>query len=156
VSAIDQEPIAPVQHVSPIEFPPGLLGDIARYSLAAAIRPVPEIALAAAIACMAGIVGRQYNISGTGLNQYILLLAKTGTGKESVQSSIDRLFAEVSKTVPAAQTFLGPSRFASGQALNKRFQKQPCFVAFLASSVTRCAGCRAIGHRLPTSRCCPR
>jgi len=146
VSAIDQEPIAPVQHVSPIEFPPGLLGDIARYSLAAAIRPVPEIALAAAIACMAGIVGRQYNISGTGLNQYILLLAKTGTGKESVQSSIDRLFAEVSKTVPAAQTFLGPSRFASGQALNKRFQKQPCFVSILGEfgdTLRRLSGNRA-------------
>lgn len=145
-SAIDQAAPALVVQTSPIEFPPGLLGEIARYSLAAAIRPVPEIALAAAIACMAGIVGRQYNISGTGLNQYILLLAKTGTGKESVQSSIDRLFAEVSKTVPAAQTFLGPSRFASGQALNKRFQKQPCFVSILGEfgdTLKRLSGNRA-------------
>lgn len=115
----------------PFVYPPGLVGEIAQYSYAAAIRPVPEIALAGAIATVAGIVGRQYNISNTGLNLYILLLAKTGTGKESMQSALDRLFAEVSKSVPAAETFLGPSRFASGQALNKRFQKQPCFVSIL-------------------------
>lgn len=127
LGSIDNAPEPP----RAFEYPPGLIGEIARYSFAAAIRPVPEIALAAAIATMAGIVGRQYNISASGLNMYILLLAKTGTGKESIQSGIDRLFAEVQKTVPPAETFLGPSRFASGQALNKRFQKQPCFVSIL-------------------------
>jgi hypothetical protein len=128
ISAIDKQKPKPP---APFVYPPGLVGEIAQYNFAAAIRPVPEIALAGAIATMAGIVGRQYNISGTGLNLYILLLAKTGTGKESMQSAIDRLFADVTKTVPAAETFLGPSRFASGQALNKRFQKQPCFVSIL-------------------------
>lgn len=130
VSPVDV-PLPPPVPPRKFDFPPGLVGDIARYALGAAIRPVPEIALSAAIAIVAGIVGRQYNISDTGLNQYILLLAKTGTGKESMQSSVDRLFAEVTKTVPAADTFLGPSRFASGQALNKRFQKQPCFMSIL-------------------------
>ena len=130
VSKLDDVPDEPPLMLD-FAYPPGLIGDIARYAFAAAIRPVPEIALAGAIATMAGIVGRQYNISATGLNLYILLLAKTGTGKESIQSSLDRLFAAVSKTVPAAETFLGPSRFASGQALNKRFQKQPCFVSIL-------------------------
>jgi len=117
----------------PVSFPPGLVGEIAKYVLASATRPVPEIALATAIACVAGIVGRNYNCSSppTGLNLYILLLAKTGTGKESIQSSIDRLFAEVQKTVPPADRFLGPARFASGQALVKQFQAQPCFVSIL-------------------------
>lgn len=133
------------------EYPPGLVGEIARYAYAAAIRPVPEIALAAAIVTVAGIVGRQYNISGSGLNLYVLLLAKTGTGKESIQSAIDRLFADVQKTVPAAETFLGPSRFASGQALNKRFQKQPCFVSILGEfgdTMKRLTGPRANGADL--------
>jgi hypothetical protein len=131
-SAVDSPPPAPVP-VVPVVFPPGLIGEIATYVLAAATRPVPEIALATAIATVAGIVGRNYNCSSppTGLNQYILLLAKTGTGKESIQSSIDRLFAEVQKTVPSADRFLGPARFASGQALVKQFQNQPCFVSIL-------------------------
>lgn len=133
VSTVDTPAPVLTKHKAWMALPPGLIGDIARYVLASATRPVPEIALATAIACVAGIVGRQYNCSSppTGLNQYILLLAKTGTGKESVQSSIDRLFAEVTKTVPAADTFLGPARFASGQALVKQFQSQPCFVSVL-------------------------
>lgn len=122
----------------PTSFPPGLVGEIAQYVLASATRPVPEIALATAIAAVAGIVGRNYNISNTGLNQYILLLAKTGTGKESVQSAVDRLFLEVQKTVPAADRFVGPAHFASGPALVKVFQDRPCFVSVLGE----------FGHRL--------
>lgn len=59
-------------------LPPGLLGELAQFIYAAAPRPVPEIALAGAIGLMAGITGRAYNVSGTGLNQYVLLLAQTG------------------------------------------------------------------------------
>ena len=152
---LDSKPLSPVDLTpfadpvsEPFSYPPGLIGEIARYAYAAAIRPVHEIALAGAIATLAGIVGRQYNISSTGLNLYILLLARTGTGKESIASAIDRLFAEVHKTVPAAETFLGPSRFASGQALNKRFQKQPCFVSILGEfgdTMKRLSGPRANG-----------
>lgn len=150
ISPVDTVPTAPPLPRR-FEYPPGLIGDVARYAYAAAIRPVPEIALSAAIAIVAGIVGRQYNISNTGLNQYILLLAKTGTGKESVQSAIDRLFAEVTKTVPAADTFLGPAHFASGQALTKRFQVQPCFVSVLGEfgdTLRRIASTRANGADL--------
>ena len=60
--------------------PPGLVGEIAQFIYAQAPRPVPEISLAGALGMIAGIVGRAYNISGTGLNQYTLLLAPTGTG----------------------------------------------------------------------------
>lgn len=120
------------------EFPKGLVGEIAEYVLASATRPVPEIALATAIAVVAGIVGRNYNVSSTGLNQYLLLLAKTGTGKESVQSTIDRLFVEVQKTIPAADRFIGPAHFSSGPALVKSFQERPCFVSVLGE----------FGHRL--------
>lgn len=129
---------APMTPPRPMSFPSGLVGDIAQYVLSSAIRPVPEVALATAIATVAGIVGRNYNISSTGLNQYVLLLAKTGTGKESVQSSIDRLFVEVQKTVPAADRFVGPAHFSSGPALVKQFQERPCFMSVMGE----------FGHRL--------
>lgn len=99
--------------------PPGLLGEIAQFIYQAAPRPVPEIALAAAIGLMAGICGRAYNVSGTGLNQYILLLANTGTGKESVAEGIDKIINAASMRIPVAFEFIGPSRIASGQALYK-------------------------------------
>ncbi len=120
-------------HTTSALFPPGLVGEIAQFVMQASSRPVPEIALAAALAVTAGVAGRQYNCStpGTGLNQYLLLLAATGVGKEAAQQCIDILFAAVQKTTPAAGGFLGPARFASGQALVKQFQKQPCFVSVL-------------------------
>ena len=71
---------APV--VPGVSLPPGLVGEVAQYIYQTAIRPVPEIALGAAIAITAGVCARSYNISGSGLNQYLILLAKTGAGKE--------------------------------------------------------------------------
>lgn len=117
---------------SAISLPPGLMGEIAQFIYAAAPRPVPEIALAAAIGLMAGICGRAYNISGTGLNQYVLLLAMTGTGKEAMASGIDKLMNSVRSTVPTSAHFIGPSEIASGQALVKHMNKtSQCFVSIL-------------------------
>lgn len=114
-----------------IELPPGLIGEIAEYFYATAIRPVPEVALAASIALMAGIVGRSYNVSGTGLNQYIILLAKTGSGKEGALSGMENLLASIRPQIPVVTNFMGPAAFASGQALVKILDGKPCFVSVL-------------------------
>jgi len=131
IMAADVQP--PPGYVPPSEMPspkasvyskpPGLVGDIAEFIYAAAPRPVPEIALAGAIGLIAGIVGRSYNVSGTGLNQYVLMLAPTGTGKEAIAGGIDKLIAAVCKSVPAALDFVGPAKIASEQALIKYMSK---------------------------------
>ena len=114
-----------------LSLPPGLIGEIAQYFYQTAIRPVPEIALTGAIAFAAGIAGRSYNVSGTGLNQYIILLAPTGAGKEGAQQGMDNLIAAVRPTIPMADQFMGPATFASGQALIKVLNDKPCFVSVL-------------------------
>lgn len=123
------QPSAPVKTIPETSkvysVPPGLVGEIAQYIYAQAPRPVPEIALAGALGLVAGIVGRAYNISGTGLNQYVLLLAPTGTGKEAIASGIDKLMAQVIRTVPAAVDFIGPGEIASSQAVIKYMSKGP-------------------------------
>ena len=117
---------------STIQPPFGLMGDIARFIYDAAPRPVPEVAIAAAIGFMAGICGRAYNFNDTGLNLYIMCLAKTGRGKEAAASGIDKIINEVQKQVPVASEFIGPSEIASGQALVKYIaNKSPCFVSIL-------------------------
>jgi hypothetical protein len=116
---IDPQPSNPIYSV-----PPGLIGEIARFIYEAAPRPVPEIALAGAIGLMAGVCGRAYNVSGTGVNQYVLLLARTGTGKEAIAKGIDKLIGAVTRTVPAAVDFIGPAEIASPQALTKYMGKQ--------------------------------
>lgn len=114
------------------DLPPGLLGELAQFIYSAAPRQVPEVALAGAIGLMAGIAGRAYNVSGTGLNQYVLLIAQTGIGKEGLSSGIDRLMNAVQIQVPTATDFIGPSEIASGQALVKFINKNSqCFVSVL-------------------------
>lgn len=108
---------------------PGMLHQIAYFIYEASPRPVTEIALAAAIGLMAGICGRSYNVSGTGLNQYILLLAGTGRGKEAMDTGIGRLMQKVTDVgpggggCPGAAEFIGPDDIASGQALVKYLTK---------------------------------
>lgn len=112
--------------------PPGLVGEIANFIYQAAPRPVPEIAIAAAIGLMAGICGRAYNVSSTGLNQYVLLLAKTGRGKEAIQSGISKLISAVRQQVPTIEECVGPDEIASGPALYKYLHKNSCFVSILS------------------------
>lgn len=104
---------------------------MAQFIYQTAIRPVPEIALGAAIAITAGVCARSYNISGSGLNLYLILLAKTGAGKEGAVTGIDNLIAAIRPQVPMVDQFIGPSAFASGQALIKVLDDRPCFVSVL-------------------------
>lgn len=123
------KPSTPLQ--GSIAPPPGLIGELATYIYQSSSRPVWEISLCAAIALTAGISGRHYNISGTGLNQYIILLAKTGTGKEEAAKGIDRLLTATRTTTPPIDEFLGPGAYASGQAIVRALDDQPCMVSVL-------------------------
>lgn len=116
---------------SSIIFPPGLIGEMASYIYSSAPRPVPEISLIASLGFAAGFLGRQFNISNTGLNQYLILLASTGTGKEYTSTGIDMLIANVRQQIPQADEFIGPGTFASGQALTRTLDKHNCFVSIM-------------------------
>lgn len=139
VAEFNQAPIEPAviptEYVKPQEskcvYPPGLIGEIAEYIYRSAVRPVKEVGLIAALGLMAGLTGRQYNISGTGLNMYLIFLAKTGRGKEGIANGIDRITSEVQKSIPQANRFRGPSAFASGPALVKTMGEKPVFLSIL-------------------------
>lgn len=118
-------------HVPGVELPPGLIGELAQYFYQTSIRPVPEFALGAALGIISGIAARAYNISGMGLNQYMILLARTGAGKEGISSGIENLISAVRPQLPMIDQFIGPASFASGQALIKALDERPCFVSIL-------------------------
>lgn len=125
-------PVSPEPRQSVYSVPPGLVGSVAQFIYAQAPRPVAEIALAGAIGFVSGIIGRSYNVSGTGLNQYVLLLAPTGTGKEAIARGIEKLIAEVQRAVPAANEFIGPAEISSAQALTKYLcRSAPSFVSLV-------------------------
>lgn len=121
----------PVDIISSLPYPDGLVGEIAHYIYSSSIRPVHEVGIASALGLTAGVIGRAYNISGTGLNQYIILIARTGSGKEGMSGGIDRLISAIRTRVPVADQFTGPGVFASGQALLKVLGQKPCFVSVL-------------------------
>jgi len=112
-------------------LPPGLVGRLSQYITESAPRPVKEVGIVAALSMSAGIMGRQFNVSGTGLNLYCILLAKTGTGKEGGASGIERLLHEVRQKVPSVEVFLGPGTFASGQAIIRALDEKPSFFSVL-------------------------
>lgn len=113
---------------------PGLSGDVARFIFAQAPRPVADIALAGALAFISGIAGRQYQVSGTGLNNYFMLIAATGTGKEAVHQGISKLVEAVAsgpEGAPAVRNFIGPSEIRSDAAMLKLLPKQRCFLSIM-------------------------
>lgn len=110
--------VEPPEHLIPER---GLIADIARWIERCAIRPQPRLAVAAATAFVAVLVGRTYQ-SPTGLraNLYLVGLAPTGAGKDHARKCIHEI-------VVAARVDgrLGGSRIASGAALVNSLERQP-------------------------------
>lgn len=110
-----------------LPMPSGIMQDITRFIYEAAPLSVYEVSLAGALSLMAGICGRAYSISGTGLNLYTVLLAETGRGKDAAASGIATLMSNI--PIPNARNYILPSSIASPQALQKHLAKQPAGLA---------------------------
>lgn len=124
-------------------FPPGLLGECAHWVLAVSPRPVPEIALATALAMLCGIAGRAYNIKGQGLNQYIIIVGYTGSGKDIAQSFPENYYSTLRPSVAAIDSFRGPSELGSAPGFIKWLEQNPCVlcafgeIGLLLASMTK-------------------
>jgi hypothetical protein len=127
-------PQVAVSTAAPIrqDLPPGLIGDVCRFIYSAAPHPNMDIALTGAIGFLSGVCGKAFNTyTNAGLNQYLLLLASTGMGKEAMASGIDKLLAAIIKSgVPAASDFKGPV-LVSSAGLLKALDKTPSIVSVI-------------------------
>lgn len=111
-----------------LEWPPGLAGALAWYIYQSSPRPVKEVSIVAALGLLAGIVGKTFLIPQSGLNVYIVLVARSGVGKEAMHSGISSIMAKVREAVPSAMNFIDFSDYASGPALSKAVATNPSFV----------------------------
>src|SRR5690606_9704175 len=109
-----------------LPWPPGVAGELAQYIYQTAPRPVPEVAIAATLGLLAGVCGRAFSISDKGLNLYILLVARSGVGKEAMHRGINDLL-DIGENEPA-QRFAEFDDFASAPALAKAVLENPSFV----------------------------
>lgn len=129
-------PLAPVAVVPDlptvavgIDWPPGVLGELARWFYACAPRPVKEVAIVSALGVVSGIYGRAYNVSNSGLNLYIVLVARSAIGKEAMHSGISKLVhTMLSSGFTQFSEFIDFSDYASGPALIKSLAKRSSFV----------------------------
>jgi len=116
----------PVQGALPM--PPGFVGDMARFIYQSARLPVPEVAITAALGFMAGICGKVWVIPKSGLNLYIVLVARSGIGKEALHDGISDLISAALPFCPVAGNFVDFTEYASGPALIKALSQNQCFV----------------------------
>jgi hypothetical protein len=98
----------------------------------AAPRPAYELAFAGAVGFMAGITGRAYNTpTRAGLNQYILMLAQTGIGKDAVASGTSKLINAMLPVCPSIVDFKGPGQLVSSAGLIKWLDRKPCIFSIV-------------------------
>lgn len=111
-------PVAPTDD-NRLPWPPGFAGALAGFIYQSSPRPIREVAIVATIGLLAGICGKAYCIPQSGLNVYMVLVARSAIGKEALHSGLSMLMAAVRESTPAAMTFLDFNEFSSGQALQK-------------------------------------
>lgn len=112
---------------SNLEWPPGLTGEIAQFIYHSAQRPIKEVAIVSALGFLAGICGKAFSIPQSGLNMYLVLIGRSGTGKEAMHGGISDILKRVRESVPGVQKFITFNRFASGPALTKHCVHQSSF-----------------------------
>lgn len=100
-----------------IPIPPkGLIFDCATYFYNISQLPSEAYALAAAVTFVAGIVGRDCQINGTGTNQFVLVVGPSASGKDIMNDGPQKLITAINERAgdDIASDFRGP-QFASGQ-----------------------------------------
>jgi hypothetical protein len=150
------------REISKFDFcsiPSGYVRDIATFIYKSAPYPIYETALLGALGLMAGICGRAFNVSGMGLNLYLLFVGPTGIGKDAMKQGIDKLVYSISgfntqmssTHMPSIREFIGPAHIASGQALLKHFKRSKCFVSCLGEfglELQRICSPKAASHEI--------
>lgn len=111
-----------------LDWPPGFVGVIARYIYSNSGRPVKEVSIAAALALSAGICGKAWYFTDSGLNLYIILVGRSGIGKEALHTGISSILIACRKDNPLFGRFISTQSMASGQALMKEFAERQSFV----------------------------
>lgn len=112
-----------------LAWPPGLAGRIAKYMYKTSKRPIREVSIVSTLGILAGVCGKAWHIPDSGLNMYIVILAKSAIGKEDLHGGISKFMAAIASRQPAAWQFVKFSEYASGQALQKECDTSPSFVA---------------------------
>lgn len=110
-----------------LPWPPGRAGRLAHFLFKTSYSPIQEVAITATLGLLAGVCGRAYRThTGKDLALYIILVAKSGVGKDALHEGIPMML-ELSDR-PLARYFVRATDFASGEALHKALLREPGFL----------------------------
>lgn len=123
-----QQQVQALPDVEGIPWPPGMAGALAGFIYNSAPRPVKEVAIVGAIGLLAGITGKVFVLPQSGLNIYMILIARSAIGKEAMHSGISIVLDKLRNSIPAAQQFVDFGDMASGPALTKACANNSSFV----------------------------
>jgi hypothetical protein len=107
-----------------VQQEPSLLGEVARWVMSVAYRPIPEFAVLCSLAVLSVIFGRRYETpTGSGLNLYLVGLASTAVGKDDPLDAAQVLLDEC-----GMRHLIGPGDVTSDSAIETVLRVQPCFL----------------------------
>jgi uncharacterized protein DUF3987 len=111
-----------------IPWPPGFVGTLARFIYANSYLPIKEVSVVGALGMMAGLCGKAWHIPQSGLNLYIILVARSAIGKEAMHSGLAALVSHCQGKFPFFSNFVDFTEYVSGPALVKACLQNPSFV----------------------------
>lgn len=112
----------------PIEWPPGLAGELSKYIYHSSVRPVKEISIITALGFLAGVCGKAWHIPQSGLNMYAVLVARSGVGKETMNTGLSYITTTLRESIPSVDAFVSFDRHSSGPALRKSFAEKQSYI----------------------------
>lgn len=111
-----------------LSWPPGFVGTLAQFIYNSSYLPIKEVSLVAALGLMAGICGKAWHIPKSGLNLYIVLVARSAIGKEALHTGIATVVSACVREFPQFGNFVDFTEYASGPALIKACSQNTSFV----------------------------
>ncbi len=120
----DEQPEKYQEEIFTLEYPPGLVGEIAGYIFQSSRMPIKSFAIAGALTAISHL-NKNYSYvskSDTALNLYQCLIGETGRGKEDPRKAIKRLVDAASNTWAGKDSRIHES-IASGAALLRSLEE---------------------------------
>ncbi|SEQ53477.1 DNA-primase RepB domain-containing protein [Nitrosomonas ureae] len=120
----NEQPVTEEEAISCLQYPPGLVGEIAKYIIQSSRMPVKSFAIAGALTTISYLNSNKAYVGGsdTALNLYICLVGDTGRGKEDPRKAIKRLIDSV-RNVSRGESI--HESIASGAALLRSLEGNP-------------------------------